>query len=196
MIFNSELQHTEFLKKSFCVLLREAFKLPELPAEFRYTEDEKTSKVGIYIAYPIRAEKFPLMVVSTGPVDYSVKMFDSEIVDEVRDNAGVITSLQRVAPIMTPVIINIHALTTQDRDRVFDITAFLIRRIFVERFAREGIAYTKIDVSADIEESWMNQVVYGKTITVHCYTEIQEEVPQSLIAAINTIELTGIVAVQ
>lgn len=196
MIFNAEVKHTDFLKKAFVVLLREAFKLPSMPAEFRYTEKEHDSHIFIYITYPIRAEQFPMLRVSVGPEDYSVRMFEDEIIEENKDGFGEIVELKRVAPIITPVIVRIGALTTQDRDRLTDIVSFLIRRIFRDRFAKEGIAYTGIEIGGDQEESWFNQVVYTKDITVKCYTEVQDTVPQDLINAINDVVLTDVTIVE
>ena len=181
---------SNYTKDAFTSALRFAFANVANFPDYKYTDKEATSKVQIFKEFPRRIFRPPTIVVRAGASDSSLASLGDQ---EYTRIASATNPVDQFGGKMTvPIIISIHALTTTDREKLTDLTAFFIRHLFRAKFAELGIVYTKIATVGEGQFEWDNQIVYTNGVTVDTYQEYTAEIPVALTDMIGSFEVTMI----
>ena len=93
---------------------------------------------------------------------------------------------------LIPISIVIHTLTTTDREKLTDLTAFFFRHLFRAKFAELGLSYNKISTTGEGQFEWDNQVVYTNTVQIPIYQEYYSDLPFSIAELIKSFQITVI----
>jgi len=88
-----------------------------------------------------------------------------------------------------PISIDVHALSTTDRERLTDLVVLYVRHVFLGLFKRKGVTYIDIKLGGETETTWDNQIIYGHTITLDVWSQYANEIPMDLYALIERINV-------
>jgi len=176
---------TNHIKLAFVALLRVAFSSQYVPQQYKYSTDEKESKLQIYRAFTKRVFSPPALVVEAEATDAHVELLGVQENLVVEENSNIVGGLCYV-----PVKISIYALSTTDRENLTDLVITFVRFLFRKKLQETGIVYSKITTGGETTEDWMGQILYKSTVTVNCTAETSTELPQEFVDFINKFNLT------
>jgi hypothetical protein len=115
-----------------------------------------------------------------------------------RGNRRVLTDEQGVIHVVypgtmtIPVKISILAKSATDREKLTDLISIYVRFVFREKFYKEKIAYIGITSGEDGEDVQDGEVIYKGQVTISCQTEFEQKLDLTLLEAVESINLAGI----
>ena len=181
-----------YSKDAIVSALRFSFKnVPDMP-DYKYDEDESVSKIQIYKEFPRRLFKPPTIVVRAGSSTFDLTSLgdDEVLTDKIYDQN--VQYVRTWGKMTVPISIIINTLTTTDREKLTDLTAFFFRHLFRTKFAELGLSYNKISTTGEGQFEWDNQIVYTNTVQIPIYQEYTSDLPVSIIELIKSFQITVI----
>lgn len=100
------IRYTNTIKSIWEKYLRVIFSSDTTPAEYRYNANEKLSKIRIYKEQPMRVYNLPMITISSGSGDASLRYLGNEVVKDVYNlyNECVLNSTLKYTPIKNSVV--------------------------------------------------------------------------------------------
>ena len=186
------LKYSNYAKTALVTLFRYAFGHSSTPAEYRYDNDQKQTKISIYRGFPKRIELYPAIIIEAEAGDASITFLGEEQYNENRDELGRLISIKYGGPMTLPIKLTIQARTVTDMERIVDLCVVFLRFLFRNKFAEFGFAYTKINPGSDSHDIVDNEPLFSRTLTIDVYTEYSATIDGSLFVDIEKITLAPI----
>ena len=188
-----ELRFTNYVTNAFVLALRAALAHPFTPEKFRYhLTDPSKRQVAIYRGWPKRQTSYPCILVETDPGDFSITTVGQEEGYVIQNEQGVDSDIIYAGQMNLPVKLTIVADSATDREKLTDLVSIYVRFVFRDKFYKANIPYIGIDAGAAGEEVVDGKVYYKGSITVHTQPEFQQKIDLSLLAAVEAIDLSGV----
>jgi len=189
--YELDLRFTNYVKNAFVTALREAFANDATPKEYRYSEIQAESQIGIYRAFPKKiAAKYPCILVETDPGDVSITTLGSEEAYDIFNEAGLHTGRVYAGTMQIPVKLSILAETTTDREKLTDLVSVYVRFVFRDLFYKYNMPYLGISAGEAGEEgAGESRVIYKGEVTVRLQTEFQQKIDMGVYDAVLAINL-------
>jgi hypothetical protein len=188
-----ELRYTNYVKNAFILLIRAAFAHPFTPEQFRYhLTDASKRQLAIYRGWPKRQTKYPAILVETESGDFSISTVGQEEAYDIVDDNGLVKDVVYAGVMSIPVRLTVLTKTATDREKLTDLLSIYVRFVFREKFYKSNIPYLDISSGEDGEETVDGEVIYKGRVTVRCQTEFQQKIDQSLLDAVEIINIEPI----
>ena len=184
-----EIHYSNWLKLSFCKLFRTVFASDIVSSDYKYSPDEKKTKIAIYTSSPKRMEFYPQIILEAeaGRADFTFLGEQEEFEEQGYGlDAG---SVNYGGSLTMPMTANIAARSTTDREHLADMTLICLRHLFRDKMEEYSTAWTKISVSGESEEMENDLPVYRTSVTWDCYSEWETKVPIALLDTISKVNL-------
>jgi len=158
--------YTNYIKTAVVAALRKSFGDPSTFDEYRWTQQETTSKVQIYTAFPKRIFKPPTLVVKAGrgDVSFTVLGVNEELIQE--GTSFIPTERKTGGLVKLDIDIEIYAKTTTDREKLTDLVIHFMRFKFRDLFQGMGLAFKNITVGGEREEGYDEALLFRNSVTV------------------------------
>ena len=188
-----ELRYTNYVKNAFILAIRTAFAHPFTPEQYRYHLIEAAKRqIAVYRGWPKRQTKYPAILVETDPGDFSISTVGHEEAYTLQNNAGEDSDIVYAGVMTIPVKLTILAKTATDREKLTDLLSIYVRFVFRDKFYLANIPYLDINSGEAGEDVVDGEVIYKGQVTVRCQTEFQQKIDLTLLAAVNAINLDGV----
>ena len=165
---------TNKVKIAFVQVLRAIYTTPLPGFEiFSWNSDLTKTGIKIYRASPLRFTFYPMLSITSGRVNYSIKYHDSEEYSEDYDaSSGEYLGTSFNGYTTIPITMTIWSKDEEEREKLTDYTAFFLRNKTIRNsFIEAGIEYKDIIISGETTEMIHAEPIFKNTISVDCVTE-------------------------
>ena len=191
---DTQLFQTRFInytKACFLAVLQAAFGYSGTPDAYKWTEDQATSKIGIWKTWPDRVLKPNTITVEvTGGTRNIGYIGDDEFINELPDPAtGPITDLEFQGEIKLSVNLHVRTARAVDCELLTDILMIYVTHLFRHKLAVLGIAYIEVRAGGEGVEIIDNEKYFSNTVTVEARNEYRQKIPIALLDIIDKVQV-------
>ena len=167
---------TNYIKLAFVAVLRYAFSSDLVPDRYKYTTEERTTKIKIYRSHPKQIEMWPCIILRCGSSREDISALGSEeALEDITDASGIPTGVSYMGSLNLPVDIEVQGKSTKEREQITDLAIFFLRFLFRQKIQEKGIAFTRINIHGESEDEIDKEIIYKNEITIDCYYEFTHD---------------------